>query len=188
MTSLKNVTDEVIHTWFDNVNVKGWYMTIQGHPIFAVHKGPLGTGLLSEDAYDKFSKSPTAKHISDLEWKQRIYFISKGSKPNRYTDAQLIRLYTPIYAWSNYPGLNKIEEKIIKSGILEQVWARCIKQVKSIKVQTDTKKDIAVKYIHGMFDPIYQSSKKKFRLTDDECLQAFEDAIELLKVKMVMGI
>jgi hypothetical protein len=190
MTNLANVTDKALQEWFDDINVKGWVMTIQGHPVFAIHKGPPGTKLLSEDAYDKHNRSKTAKHLQDLEYKHEYIFVCKSTKSNKYIQRRMIDLYSPADKWQykDYPTRCRIMEKIGESSILKQAWERCAHQVKIMEVKTDTKKEIAVKYIHGMFDPIYQSSKRKFKLSDDECMQAFEDAIELLKVKMVMNI
>jgi hypothetical protein len=91
------------------------------------------------------------------------------------------------WPYKSYQDRQRAEEKIEKSDILRQTVERCADQVKNMEIKTDTKKSVADKYIHGMFDPIYQTTKKKFKFTDDECLQAFEDAVDLLKIKMVMG-
>ena len=189
MTNLASITEEALHSWFDDLNVKGWVMTIQGHPVFAIHKGPPGIKLLSEDAYDKHNNSKTAKSLQDLAYKQKYVFIYKSSKLTRYVSSDLIESLSPICTWSykHYQDRCKVMEKIEKSDILKQAWERCAYQARNMNVQAGTKKSVAVKYIHEMFDPIYQGTKRKFKLSDDECLQAFEDAIELLKVKMVMN-
>lgn len=181
------ITDELLHSWFDDVNVKGWVMTIQGHPAFVIHKGPPGSKLLSEKAYDKHGNSSTAKYLYELG--QGFVFIYKSSQRTRHIDNDLIEQYTLIKTWSfrSYSDTCRIMEKVRESEILTQTWERCIRQAKNMKIKVDVKKNIAVKYIHDMFDPIYQSSKRKFQLSDDECLQAFEDAVQLLKVKMVMN-
>jgi len=189
MTNLANVTEEALESWFGDLNVKGWVMTIQGHPAFAIHKGPPGVKLLSEDAYDKHGNSSIVKSLQDLAHKQKYVFIYKSSKLTRYVSSDMINMLTPINIWNykNYKERYGIEEKITKSDVFKRAWERCAYQVRTMNIQAGTKKSVAVKYIHEMFDPIYQGTKRKFKLSDDECLQAFEDAIELLKVKMVMN-
>jgi hypothetical protein len=183
------ITEELVTKWFGNVNVRGWVMTIQGHPIFAIGKGPFNSKLLSEDAYDKHDNSKTAKHLQDLAYSKKYFFIGKSSKLSRYTDNRLIELYTPVDTWPyrHYSDRYRTMEKIEDSEAFKNMWERCLSQVQSINIQTDMKKGVAINYIRGMLDPVYVDTKRKFKLTDDECLQAFEDAIELLKVKMVMN-
>lgn len=171
------ITEELIEKWFGGINVRGWVMTIQGHPVFAIGKGPFNDRLLSEDAYDKHDNSTTAEHLIDLAYKKNYFFIGKGSKSTRTTVNRMVALYSPIMNWSfkRYNDSWKVGEKIGRSVAFKQMWERCINQAQSINTETDTKKGVAVKYIHEMFDPIYQSTKNRFKLTNDECLQAFEE-------------
>jgi len=182
------ITEELVQSWFGDVNARGWVMTIQGHPVFVIGKGPPGVDLLYEEAFDKHDNSSTAKHLSQLEWSKKLCCVGKSSQLDRMT-YKFISMYSPTDNWQyrRYQDSYKVREKIEKSKAFKDMWKRCMCQIKSIKIKTDTKKGVAVKYIREMFDPIYSQTKTRFKLSDDECMQAFEDAIELLKVKMVMN-
>lgn len=171
------------------LNVKGWILTDHGYPLFALHIGPPGDVLLSNDVYSRTGRytssgldESVSKSLEKFEKETGVYLIGKSSKNPSYADS--FRFLEVLGFPSEIVDDYKFVQELFGDELFKAVWKRCLGQAKKI-VTSDLKKKIAVKHIKNMMWPFFTETRDKFKLTDDEALEAFEDAMQELVVRSV---
>lgn len=162
-------------------------MTEQGRLLFGLHQGAPSDELLSDDVY--FNQRVIAQNAR----LQGVPFVSKSIKLGPFLSevaTRVLGMTLEFYSSLTPKGTScrcLLIEKMSRTVAAREAWERCHTQIKAIETKSEKKrKELAVSHIVESFEPMLNQARYRYKLTEDEIIQTFEEAVQLLKVRLVM--